>query len=182
MSVSQYPFRETAAASSPNPHNPDRYLASDFSRLTNRLPQPSTTPAVFTPDSVQSKPSGPSTSATPAAVAPSNSPLATPDKRSLTASPFPKTQNSSTQFDTSRGISPTKCTRQSSRCSSIGPPSPAQLDFCVKEDGSGQYHPILPPILAFLRNPFVCSITHSLLPDSILPIHYLTCGALTSSP
>ena len=181
MSVSQSPFRETAATSSPNPHNTDRYLASDFSKLTNRLPRPSTTPA-FTPDSVQSKPFGPSTPATPAAVAPSTSPLATPDKRSLTASPLPNTPNSSTHFDTSRGISPTECTRQSSRCNSIGPPSPAQLDFCVKEDGSGQYHPILPPILAFLRNPFVCSITHFLLPESILPIHYLNRGALTSSP
>lgn len=162
MSVSQNPFRETAAASSPNPHNTDRYLASDFSKLTNRVPRPWTTPAstpastpaytpAFTPDSVQlpqskpSKPSGPSTSATPAAVAPSNSPLATPDKRPLTSSSFPNTQNPSTNLDSSRGFSSSKSIRQNSRCNSIGRTSPAQLDFCVKEDSSGQHLPILPP-------------------------------------
>ena len=131
--MSQNSFRETTAA----PHNTDQYLAFDINKLSYRLSRRLTTPD-STPDLVESKSSGPSAAAAPAGVAPSKLPLATADKRALPFSSLPNTHHASKNLDTSRGISSTSSSGQSTRCCSIGRTSPGQLDYCVKEDDSGQ--------------------------------------------
>lgn len=155
----------------------DRYLASDFHRLTNPVSRRFTTPAT-TPDSSfahepHAEPKNKAAEAKPrvpqfdkrapsnSSPSPNNSPLISPAGVKSSAHGHGHA-TASRQSSTSRG------TRQF---------GPGPVDTCVKEDNSGQF--VAYGILS-LRNIFVLYITHCSYSNSsdpsvayTLPTHYL---------
>ena len=178
MTTSKLSFRETARV--PSPHNPaDRYLASDFKKLTNRVTRRLTSPG-FTPDYSLAHGSGSvRSSRAPAA---SESGVASSDKRaSLT--PYQNAASGAPQVNDNyiaHGNNTTTLSGQSSRCSSIRPHAPDPFDVCVKEDDSGKCG------ASAYSDPFVtqyilllyCALLFS---PFLLPICYLSSTKLTPS-
>ena len=126
-------YRETSppGPSSP-PIHPDRYLASDFKRLTNRrLTAPSFTPDFEIAHEARAE-------AAECSNEPPSGVIVTSDKRApRTFTPttrHPAKANVNTAQGTSGPSSRCSQSNQSSRCSSTG----GYLDTCVKEDNSGE--------------------------------------------
>ena len=121
--MAQTSYRETVTA--PSSRNPDRYLASDFKRLTTRR---FTTPN-STPDCVEVAHESPAERPKGA-----TADVGLSDKRA----PIPFTSSIPQARKPSASIAQGS-SGQSSRCSSIG-------DTCVKEDNSGQLPPLCKPV------------------------------------
>ena len=161
-------YRETAPGP---PHvTTDRYLASDFHRLTNPVSRRFTAPT-DTPDSSIAHELH-AESQHKAARAKSG--LSQSDKRAPSI-PFQSPNNSpllspaEVNFS-AHGHDAIKIERKSSTSSGTRQSGPGPLDTCVKEDNSGQsvaYAPLS------LRNIFVSYTTHCSRLLFLLPTHYL---------
>ena len=131
----------TTTTSPLNRQTERRYLASDFSKLTNRVTRRFTSPD-STPDSARVHAQEPPANArsNPAAAAPTK--FTTPDKRVLSSthrSTSSSQKGSSLKFahpGNHKAANVSVVSQGSSRSSSFGHSS-GQLDACVKEDDSG---------------------------------------------